>query len=148
MISFLIALVVAEGYFCPYESIGYEGINDLLYDYYNTTDGGSTWTRMGEVGWTSRESYCAEKGDLDKHSDAGQEKCQDSMDKCVWTDDACTSNIDAVPDCIELCQAVIDGNGPECLGDSCGSREDFYAICDGIVSDPVPVIQGICVLRV
>lgn len=133
----LVSTVRAEGYYCPYESLGYDGVNDIIYDYYSSQDEGATWIRLGEIGWVSRDNYCGEKANPALHFDAGEAKCNDSVGKCVWSEGSCIPNITAEPDCIQLCQAVLNEEGPECLGEGCGSREDFYALCDIISPDPV-----------
>ena len=131
LLSTFLAFVSAEGYLCPYSELGYDGNNAVIYDYYDSFDGGATWTRLGETGFINWESYCSAKGDSSIHFDAGEAKCVDSVNKCVWTGSSCTSNLSADPDCFELCQAVLNDEGLECLGGDCGSRETFYAICDG-----------------
>lgn len=108
--------IMAEGYICPYTSLGYDGgQNELLYDYYNDVDG-SYWTRMGETGWQSVTDYCKQKGDLSLHADAGEWKCNDSKGICKWSGTDCLIDNTRNPDCEDLCKAVIDGKGPDCLG--------------------------------
>ena len=109
-----IALIKSEGYYCPYEELGANGSNDLLYDYYTTNNG--YWSRMGQTGWQTLESYCEAKGDLNQHSDAGEWKCKDSFQLCSWNGNSCVANRSRKPDCKELCQAILDNKGPECLG--------------------------------
>ncbi len=108
------SLVLSEGYYCPYTDLGSNGNNQLLYDYYNAN--GNYWTRNGETGWQTVESYCRAKGDLNQHSDAGEWKCNDSHGLCFWDGSNCNINTGREPDCKELCQAVIDNKGPNCLG--------------------------------
>lgn len=125
--SLFVVIVRSEGYYCPYEDLGANGNNDLLYDYYTTNDG--YWTRMGETGWQTLESYCEAKGDLNKHSDAGEWKCKDSFQLCSWNGNSCVANRARKPDCRELCQAILDNKGPECLGSSCpngGSDDNMH----------------------
>ena len=50
------------------------------------------------------------------HSDAGEWKCNDSHLLCIWDGSSCKVNPKRLPDCKELCQAVLDNRGPECLG--------------------------------
>jgi hypothetical protein len=129
--SILIAFVKAEGYYCPYESLGFDGRNDLLYDYYDGK--GDYWVRMGRTGWETRESYCRAKGNPSLHSDAGEAKCQDSQGTCMWSGSSCDINPSKQPDCYELCKAVKDGNGLQCLGNCPGGNSDrsqLYSICN------------------
>lgn len=136
-ISAFIALVHGEGYYCPYDSLGYDGRNDLLYDYYESS--GNYWVRMGRTGWETRESYCRAKGDLYLHSDAGEEKCKDSQGTCRWNGNSCEIDTSKEPDCFELCKAVHDGKGLQCLGDCPGgysSRDEIYNICNNIQKKP------------
>ena len=130
--SVLIAFVKAEGYYCPYDSLGFDGRNDLLYDYYEGN--GDYWIRMGRTGWETRESYCRAKGNLSLHSDAGEAKCQDSQGTCMWSGSSCDINPSKQPDCYDLCKAVKDGQGLQCLG-NCptgnSDRTQFYSICNG-----------------
>lgn len=120
----LIVIVKSEGYYCPYTDLGANGSNDLLYDYYESNTG--YWTRMGQTGWQTLESYCEAKGDLSQHSDAGEWKCNDSFQMCTWNGNSCVANRSRRPDCKELCQAILDNKGPECLGGNCpnGGSED------------------------
>ena len=125
--------VYAEGYYCPYTDLGFDGTNDLLYDYYQQE--GNTWVRIGETGRQTRESYCNAKGDLSIHSDAGQVKCEDSQGTCTWTGSSCEADPSKQPDCFDLCETILNGGGLACLGSSCpggGDRSVIYAICDGV----------------
>ena len=127
ILSLFIAIVKSEGYYCPYEDLGANGSNDLLYDYYTTNNG--YWSRMGETGWQTLESYCEAKGDLNQHSDAGEWKCKDSFQLCSWNGNSCVANRSRKPDCKELCQAILDNKGPECLGGDCpngGSDDNMH----------------------
>lgn len=131
LISAFIALVKGEGYYCPYESLGFDGRNDLLYDYYEGQ--GDYWIRMGRTGWETRESYCRAKGDINLHADAGEAKCIDSQGTCRWSGNSCEVNPSKTPDCFELCQAVVEGKGLSCLGNCPGgssSRDELYSICN------------------
>jgi hypothetical protein len=112
---FLIHYVLAEGYYCPYTDLGSTTESQLLYDYYNDNDG-TYWTRNGETGWMTVTEYCKNKGDLSLHSDAGEWKCNDSHLLCIWNGNNCQVNDKRHPDCKELCQAVLDNKGPQCLG--------------------------------
>lgn len=132
IITLLIVIVKSEGYYCPYIDLGANGSNDLLYDYYETNSG--YWTRTGETGWQTLESYCEAKGDLSQHSDAGEWKCNDSFMLCSWNGSSCIANRSRQPDCKELCQAILDNKGPECLGSSCpngGSDENMHMVYCG-----------------
>lgn len=122
----LIVIVKSEGYYCPYTDLGANGDNDLLYDYYESNNG--YWTRMGETGWQTLESYCQAKGDLSQHSDAGEWKCNDSFQMCTWNGNSCVANRSRRPDCKELCQAILDNKGPECLGEcpNGGSNDNMH----------------------
>lgn len=123
----LIVTIKSEGYYCPYQDLGANGSNDLLYDYYESNNG--YWTRMGQTGWQTLESYCEAKGDLSQHSDAGEWKCNDSFQMCSWNGSSCVANRSRKPDCKELCQAILDNKGPECLGSSCpngGSDDNMH----------------------
>lgn len=127
----LISLVSAEGYFCPYEGLGFDGTNDLLYDYYEIEN--DYWIRLNETGWITRFSYCADKADINKHSDAGETKCNDSQFTCYWSDNNCVVNSTRIPDCIELCEAVLQNKGLDCLGNCPSgykSRNELYSICN------------------
>ena len=127
-----VSIVSAEGYYCPYSDLGYDGTNDLLYDYYEGH--GDYWTRMGTTGWETRLAYCNAKGDLSIHSDAGQAKCEDSQGTCYWTGSSCEPDNNKQPDCYALCQTIKNGGGLECLGNCPGGNKDrsqIYAICDG-----------------
>lgn len=131
LISAFIAFVHGEGYYCPYDSLGYDGKNDLLYDYYEGN--GDYWVRMGRTGWETRESYCRAKGDLSLHNDAGEAKCIDSQGTCRWNGNSCEVNPLKEPDCFELCKAVHDGKGLSCLGNcpnGSSSRDELYSICN------------------
>lgn len=128
-----ISHVLSEGYICPYPELGANGDNILLYDYYDTNDG--YWTRNGQTGWQSLQSYCYAKGDLSIHSDAGEWKCNDSYGMCNWTGSTCVVTSGRKPDCKEMCQAVLNNEGPDCLGNCPGGRQsnflyDRYANCD------------------
>ena len=114
--------VKSEGYYCPYTDLGTNGNNNLLYDYYETNNG--YWTRTGETGWESLESYCAAKGDLSKHSDAGEWKCNDSYQMCSWNGNSCLANPSRRPDCKELCVAILNSGGPSCLGNCPSGSSD------------------------
>jgi hypothetical protein len=125
-----IALAKSEGYYCPYESLGYDGTNDLLYDYYDSR--GDYWIRIGNTGWETRESYCKAKGDITKHFDAGQGKCEDSQGTCIWDGISCDVNVNKQPDCFELCRKVANNEGLSCLGNcpnGYSSREKLYQVC-------------------
>jgi hypothetical protein len=131
LFSAFIALVKGEGYYCPYESLGFDGRNDLLYDYYEGQ--GDYWIRMGRTGWETRESYCRAKGNLNLHSDAGEAKCIDSQGTCIWSGSSCEVNTNKQPDCFALCKAVSDGKGLQCLGNCPSgntSRDELYNICN------------------
>lgn len=133
--TILIAFTKAEGYYCPYESLGFDGRNDLLYDYYEGK--GDYWIRMGRTGWETRESYCRAKGDLSLHSDAGEGKCVDSQGTCIWSGSSCDVNPSKAPDCFELCKRVSEGGGLSCLGncpDGRSDRSQLYSICNGQTS--------------
>lgn len=126
----VIAFVKAEGYYCPYESLGFDGRNDLLYDYYESN--GDRWVRMGRTGWETRESYCRAKGDLSLHADAGRDKCIDSQGTCRWSGSSCEVDPSKNPDCYELCKRVSEGGGLQCLGNCPGGNSDrsqLYSIC-------------------
>ena len=138
-----IPLAYAEGYYCPYTDLGYDGTNDLLYDYYQQE--GDIWVRMGETGRQTRDSYCSAKGDLSIHSDAGQVKCEDSQGTCRWTGSSCEADSSKQPDCFELCQTILNGGGLSCLGSSCpggGDRRVIYAICDGTDTTADTTVDG------
>lgn len=107
--------VKSEGYYCPYNELGATTDNQLLYDYYSDNDG-TFWTRLNQTGWMKIKDYCANKADTLLHSDAGEWKCNDSHLLCVWNGSSCKVNKARLPDCKELCQAVLNNNGPECLG--------------------------------
>ena len=111
----LINFVMSEGYYCPYSDLGATDTLQLMYDYYESHDN-TYWTRMGETGWMSIVDYCKNKGDLSLHSDAGEWKCNDSHLLCFWDGNSCQVNQSRNPDCKELCQSVLNNNGPECLG--------------------------------
>jgi hypothetical protein len=123
--SVFIAFVKAEGYYCPYDSLGFDRRNDLLYDYYEGK--GNYWIRIGKTGWETRKSYCNAKGN------AGKEKCQDSQGICMWSSSSCNINPSKKPDCYDLCKAVKNGKGLPCLG-KCPTgnfhRNQFYSICN------------------
>lgn len=136
LFSLTAPIVQAEGYYCPYTELGATENNDLVYDYYNSSDGGLTWLRLGETGFIGRSQYCAEKGDESIHFDAGEEKCTDSVGLCFWDGSSCQVNQDRVPDCFALCEAVLNGEGLPCLGGSCGSRDTIYEICE-LTEEPV-----------
>lgn len=125
-LSFYMMNVSAEGYYCPYQDLGANGDANLLYDYYETRDG--YWSRMGQTGWQTLESYCGAKGDLNQHSDAGEWKCNDSFQLCTWNGNSCLANRSRRPDCRELCQAILDNKGPGCLGNcpSGGSNVNMH----------------------
>lgn len=120
--SILFTVVKSEGYYCPYTDLGANGDNILLYDYYNTNNG--YWTRTGETGWQTLESYCADKADSSKHSDAGEWKCNDSYQLCSWTGSSCAANRARQPDCKPLCQAILNNQGPACLGNCPGGQSN------------------------
>lgn len=130
-ISLLVKFVLSEGYYCPYRRLGYDGRNDLLYDYYEGN--GNYWTRMGRIGWETRESYCRAKGDVNLHSDAGEAKCVDSQGTCVWSGSSCEVNPNKQPDCYKLCETIRNGGGLQCLGNcpnGYSSRDQIYSICN------------------
>lgn len=125
-----IKFVISEGYYCPYRRLGYDGRNDLLYDYYEGN--GNYWTRMGRIGWETRESYCRAKGNVNLHSDAGEAKCIDSQGTCRWTGSSCEVNPTKQPDCYKLCETIRNGGGLPCLGNcpnGYSSREQLYSMC-------------------
>jgi hypothetical protein len=129
----LIKLVLSEGYYCPYDFLGATETNDLLYDYYSSNDNGNSWERLNETGWMTRIDYCNAKGDTLLHFDAGQAKCEDSQGTCLWVNNQCTVNPYKLPDCLDLCQKVINNEGLPCLGNCLSgriSREILYSICD------------------
>ncbi len=132
-LAFFINQVVSEGYYCPYTDLGATTENELLYDYYSGDSNQGYWTRLGETGWTSRTAYCADKGDLSKHTDAGEWKCNDSYGNCVWNASAGTCDVVQTrePDCRTLCEAVLNNQGPECLGNCpSGSQSNtLYDLC-------------------
>jgi hypothetical protein len=130
-VGIIIGSVAAEGYYCPYTDLGASVENNLLYDYYTGDLSQGYWERIGEVGWQSIGEYCRLKGDSSVHSDAGEWKCNDSRMMCIWDGSNCNVNAARLPDCKELCQAVIDNKGPDCLG-NCpeGSMSNtLYDIC-------------------
>jgi hypothetical protein len=131
IISLLVKFVLGEGYYCPYRRLGYDGRNDLLYDYYEGN--GNYWTRMGRIGWETRESYCRAKGNPSLHSDAGEAKCIDSQGTCRWTGSSCEVNPNKQADCYKLCETIRNGGGLQCLGNcpnGYSSREQLYSICE------------------
>ena len=125
----MVTIVLGEGYYCPFTDLGATENMSLLYDYYDTNEG--YWTRKGEVGWTSVQAYCSDKGDSTKHSDAGEWKCNDSKGICFWTEGGCMVASSRTPDCKALCQAVLDNKGPACLGDCPGGKisNTLYDLC-------------------
>ncbi|NBO99442.1 MAG: hypothetical protein EBU90_04845 [Proteobacteria bacterium] len=137
LLLLFIIKVTAEGYYCPYSSLGYDGKNDLLYDYYQNQ--GNVWIRIGRTGWETRTQYCRAKGDFSLHSDASQAKCQDSQGTCQWNGNSCEVNPNKKPDCFQLCQTVLSGGGLSCLGNDCpggpSNRETLYAICQDKTSN-------------
>jgi hypothetical protein len=119
--------------------LGFDGTNDLLYDYYQGN--GDYWTRIGQTGWETRYTYCFAKGDFTQHSDAGQAKCEDSQGTCFWSGSSCQVNPSKQPDCFALCQTVQNGGGLPCLGNCPGGKVDrsqLYAICDNVPSPSPP----------
>jgi hypothetical protein len=66
--------------------------------------------------------YCRNKADTSLHSDAGEWKCNDSHLLCIWDGSTCNVNQDRNPDCKELCRAIINNMGPQCLGNCAGNR--------------------------
>jgi hypothetical protein len=131
LLTAITSFVKAEGYYCPYESLGFDGRNDLLYDYYEGN--GDYWVRMGRTGWETRESYCRAKGDASLHNDAGRDKCIDSQGTCSWSGTSCDVSSSKKPDCFELCKTVKDGKGLQCLGNCPGGNSDrsqLYSICE------------------
>jgi hypothetical protein len=121
-VIFLIGMIKAEGYFCPYTDLGATSANQLLYDYYNGNSFQGYWTRTGETGWQSVSEYCRLKGDTSVHADAGEWKCNDSRLTCIWNGSSCNVNPNRLPDCRELCQAVLNNEGPQCLGNCPGGQ--------------------------
>lgn len=131
IISLLVKFVLGEGYYCPYRRLGYDGKNDLLYDYYEGN--GNYWTRMGRIGWETRESYCRAKGNINLHNDAGEAKCVDSQGTCIWSGSSCEVNPNKQPDCYKLCETIRNGGGLQCLGNcpnGYSSREQIYSVCN------------------
>ena len=120
-LSFLCGVVYGEGYYCPYNDLGSTPANELLYDYYFDNDG-TYWTRKGETGWMTVTEYCRNKGDTALHSDAGEWKCNDSHLLCIWNGSSCIVNENRNPDCRDLCSAIINNMGPQCLGNCAGGR--------------------------
>jgi hypothetical protein len=137
---FLSEFVLSEGYYCPYPELGAVGDKNLLYDYY--TQQGTTYVRLGQIGWETRSEYCSAKGDLSIHPDAGQAKCEDSQGTCFWTGSSCIADDTKAPDCLALCQAISGGGGLACLGADCpggpSDRSQIYAICDNQPITPNP----------
>jgi hypothetical protein len=123
-VLFLISMVKAEGYYCPYTDLGATSANQLLYDYYNGDSFQGYWTRTGETGWQSISEYCRLKGDTSVHADAGEWKCNDSYQLCSWTGTSCVANQSRQPDCKELCQAILNDEGPDCLGNCPGGQSE------------------------
>jgi hypothetical protein len=137
LVLFFASIVKSEGYYCPYEDLGATSENQLLYDYYYDNDG-TFWTRKGETGWMTVETYCSNKGDTSLHSDAGEWKCNDSHLLCIWDGSSCKVNTNRVPDCKELCQAVLNNGGPECLGNCAGGRSSntlYSKYCEPTVTN-------------
>jgi hypothetical protein len=139
----LIKFVLGEGYYCPYRRLGYDGQNELLYDFYEGN--GNYWTRMGRIGWETRESYCRAKGDANLHNDAGEAKCIDSQGTCRWSGSSCEVNPNKQPDCYRLCETIRNGGGLPCLG-NCPtgyfSRDRLYSMCQNeTISQPSPQIS-------
>lgn len=128
----LIKFISAEGYYCPYTELQYDGTNDIIYDYYSLQ--GNVYIRLNEIGRTTRTEYCREKGDLSIHTDAGETKCNDSSSVCIYSNSMCTVDTTKQPDCLELCKTILNGGGLNCLGSACpnnnGDRSVIYAICD------------------
>jgi hypothetical protein len=127
--------VNAEGYYCPYGDLGATIENQLLYDYYDRT--GNYWTRTGETGWESVAQYCAAKGDYSKHWDAGEWKCNDSKGMCSWDGSSCNVVTTRLPDCKELCRAILRNEGPDCLGDCPGGKQSnsLYSLyCEPVIT--------------
>uniref|UniRef100_A0A6C0E0J3 Uncharacterized protein n=1 Tax=viral metagenome TaxID=1070528 RepID=A0A6C0E0J3_9ZZZZ len=135
--------VKSEGYYCPYESLGANGDNTLLYDYYDKID--NYWVRKDQTGWEPVLSYCSAKGDNGKHSDAGEWKCNDSKGLCFWDgiEGLCKVSPNRQPDCFQLCEAILKGEGPDCLGDCPGGKSsntlyEKYNTCDLTITSAQP----------
>jgi hypothetical protein len=129
-VIFLINLVFSEGYFCPYPNLGFDGSNDLLYDYYIQEN--NYWIRLNQTGWISRSQYCSDKNDSSKHPDAGPVKCNDSQGTCIYSNGNCLVDNSKKPDCLALCSRIINNNGLPCLGECPSgyqSRSQIYSIC-------------------
>jgi hypothetical protein len=138
----LITFIKAEGYYCPYEELGANGNNKLLYDYYNLNQAssGTYWTRTGQTGWQTVESYCFAKGDTSIHSDAGEWKCNDSKGLCNWDGSSCKVISTRDPDCIEMCRAVLNGEAPDCLGNCPDGHSGGNYLYDRYCNSVSPVI--------
>lgn len=144
LLNFII-FVNAEGYYCPYQELGANGSNNLLYDYYtlNQAGSGTYWTRTGETGWQTVESYCSAKGDLSIHSDAGEWKCNDSKGLCNWDGSSCKVVTTRGPDCIEMCRAVLNGEAPDCLGNCPDGHSGGNYLYDRYCNSDSPVTTSI-----
>lgn len=133
-----VSQVKAEGYYCPYNDLGASGENVLLYDYYNGDSSQGYWERINQTGWQTVGEYCRLKGDVSVHSDAGEWKCNDSHLLCEWDSSTsnCRVNNNRLPDCRELCQAVLQNEGPQCLGNCPNGQfsNTLYSICPPRVS--------------
>lgn len=141
----VIAFVKAEGYYCPYQELGANGNNNLLYDYYTLNQAGSEtyWTRTGQTGWQTVESYCSAKGDSSIHSDAGEWKCNDSKGLCIWDGSSCKVSANRGPDCIEMCRAVLNGEAPDCLGNCPDGHSGGNYLYDRYCNTKSPVIKSV-----
>lgn len=145
LLLLVVSFVKSEGYYCPYEDLGATENENMLYDYYDGDFFIGYWTRTGETGWISRNDYCFDKGDLTKHSDAGEFKCNDSRGNCFWTGSMCAVSQDREADCRALCEAVLNNQGPECLGNCPNGKQsnDLYNLCtqEPVMEPMEPVME-------
>jgi hypothetical protein len=112
-----VSLVTAnEGYLCPYTDLGATIDNYLLLDNYTTAT--SSQFRDNQTEWLSLDTYC--------QALASQWDCEDTYQMCFWDTDLsnCNANFQRLPDCLEVCQAVLNGGAPNCLGS-----------CEGVTID-------------
>jgi len=122
LIVVLFKMYLSQAYFCPWSSLGFDGINEMVIDKYS--EEGNNFIRIGELEWKTRDSFCFENN---------EEGCSETRNVCSWSEGICIPNIFSEPSCELLCERVLNGEGPSCFGE-CSNIDDFYNTCNSTPS--------------
>ncbi len=94
---------------CPYEDLGFDGVNDVYFTAYNKSSTGD-YIKTDITGWTTYPVLCSFL--------KSQSLCEDYASVCSWNTDTSTcsyNNVSQVPNCYEECVFGF----PDCYGTGC-----------------------------